>query len=93
MYPAKQLWQSIVESPSNGLEQYANDVIFKEKASNARLQSYTVLFTATLEATTAICRRNKGRLFGGMSSFTVMSGESGKSIFLAPADVIFKYRV
>ena len=93
VFTAKELWQSIMESDMNELQQWAGDVTFREKVTNTRLQSYTVLFTAGLEATTAICKRNKGRLFGAMSSYTVLSGETGKPIAQYPADVVFKYRV
>ena len=93
VYTAKELWLSITESAANGLQPWAAQITFQERVANTRLQSYTILFTAGHEAATAICKNNKGRLFGGMSSFTVLSGETNKPIALFPADVVFKHRM
>ena len=93
IYPAKRLWRSILEAPMNGLAVFEGQMTFQDKIPNAKMGSYAILFLVDLAACQHLYTRLKGKVYGGVTAFTVHSGDSNRPMAVFPQDVVFKYRM
>ena len=92
-YFPKRLWQALMENEYNGLTGWADQLTFKGKTTNPRTKGYSISFQASYAACAFLYTHRKGKLYGGMTSYTVCSGDTGKPMAAFPKDVIFKARM
>ena len=92
-FPAKKLWLYMLDHSGNGLELFRSKMAFEDKLTNTRLGAYAILFSVNQDTATYIFQKKKGKLFGPMTSFTVLSAESNRPMFYYPKDVVFKFRM
>ena len=92
-FPAKKLWNFMLDHVGNGLGPFREKMIFEDKLTNSRNGTYAIMFSVDVATATYLVQKKRGKLYGPMTCFTVFSGETNRPILYYPREVVFKYRM
>ena len=77
----------------NRLAAFEGRMTYQDKIPNAKMGSYAILFLVDLATCQHLYTRLKGKVYGGVTAFTIHSGETNRPMSVFPQDVVFKFRM